>query len=56
MVTVRRSFARRARSFFPALAGAMVLFLITVPVIAADMALPLPQRGYSADQGEDRLL
>ncbi len=42
MLSVRRSFVQRARSFFPALTWAMVLLVITLPVIAADIALPLP--------------
>jgi len=34
--------ASRARSFFAALAWAAVLLVVTLPVIAADVALPLP--------------
>ena len=42
MGSVRCSFAHRVRSFFPALAWAVALLVITLPVIAADVALPLP--------------
>src|SRR2546429_6500519 len=41
-VAARGCRAGRAGSFFSALAGAAALLVITLPVIAADVALPLP--------------
>jgi DNA-binding beta-propeller fold protein YncE len=42
MVPVHRCPGRRALSVFPALAGAVVLLMIALPVVADDVALPLP--------------
>ena len=42
MVSARCPSAHRARSVFPALAGVVALLMVTLPVVAADMALPLP--------------
>lgn len=52
MVSVRRTFAHGARSFFLPLAGAVVLLMITFPVVAADVALPLPNVEITPAKGK----